>query len=129
MMESSTIIPRTTISAASDTVFRSMPVMNITANANAVHTGTPELAINADLIGKSISITRMTTSIDITRSRKNEITEFPTTFGWSVILLTVTLSGKVPVKLSRTLSTFAPKATISLSSLFSTERITAEWPL
>jgi pyrimidine operon attenuation protein/uracil phosphoribosyltransferase len=81
MIESSTIIPRTTIRAARDTVLRSIPVRNITATATAVHTGTPELAINADLIGKSISMTSITTSIDITRSLRKEITEDFTTHG------------------------------------------------
>ena len=81
IMESSTIIPSTTISAASDTVFSSILVRYITARAMAVHTGTPELAIAAERKGKSISITPMTTSMDIRRSLRNENTERPTTRG------------------------------------------------
>ena len=55
--------------------------MNITAKATAVHTGTPELAMSADFMGNSIIITRITTNIEITRSRRNENTESDTTFG------------------------------------------------
>ena len=81
IMESSTIIPSTTISAARVTVLRSIFTMNITAKATAVHTGTPELAMSADFMGNSIIITRITTNIEITRSRRNENTESDTTFG------------------------------------------------
>ena len=95
MMESSTIMPSTTIRAASVTVLRSMPVRYMTARATAVHTGTPELAMSAERIGKSISITKMTTSIEMTRSRRNENTDVPTTLGWSVIRESLTLSGRV----------------------------------
>ena len=129
MMESSTIIPRTTMSAASETVLRSIPAMNITARATAVHTGTPELAIRADFIGKSISITRMTTSMEITRSLRNERTDTPTTFGWSVILLRFTLSGSPFSNSSRTASTSRPNATILLSGRISTDRMRAVFPL
>ena len=80
-------------------------------------------------MGKSISITTMTTSMDMTRSLRKDTTEAPTTFGWSVILLMLTLSGNVRENSSRTLSTFVPKATMSLSRRISTERITAERPL
>ena len=129
MTESSTIMPSTTISAASDTVFSGMSVRNIIASAIAVHTGTAELAISADFNGKSSSITAMTTSMEITRSRRKDHTELPTTLGWSVILLSVTLSGSPASNSAITLSTSFPKLTMSLSGLISIENITAGVPL
>ena len=81
MMESSTIIPSVTISAARVTVFRSICVTNITAMAMAIHTGTPELAMSAERRGKSRSITTMTTSIAISRSRRKDHTDIATTLG------------------------------------------------
>ena len=72
MMESSTIIPKTTIKEAKVTVLRSMPKRYIKAKATAVQTGTPELAIRAERIGKSISITKITTAIEISKSRRKE---------------------------------------------------------
>ena len=128
-MASSTIIPSTTISPANVTVFSPIPVRNMTARATAVQTGTPELAIRADLTGKSMSITRMTTIIDITRSRRNENTELRTSLGWSVILVIVTLSGSSCSYSSMTLSSFLPNATMSLSARISTEIIRQELPL
>ena len=81
MTESSTIIPSTTIRAASVTVLRSIPIRYMIAMAMAVQIGTPELAIRADLSGKRISITSMTTIMAITRSLTNAHTEVSTTLG------------------------------------------------
>jgi len=80
-MESSTIIPRTTIRPARVTVFSSILVRYITARDIAVMIGRPEDAINAERKGNSRSITRTTTSIDIRRSLRKDETESPTTFG------------------------------------------------
>ena len=129
MMESSTIIPSTTIRAASVTVFRFMPVRNIIPMATAVHTGTPELAIRADLTGNSRSITKITTSIEMTRSLRNDHTEVPTTLGWSVTFDTLTLSGSVAPNSARTSSTSLPNATMLLSGRISTDIIRAGYPL
>ena len=129
MMESSTIMPSTTIRAARVTVFTSMPTKNIIARAMAVHTGTPELAMRADLMGNIITITSMTTSIDISRSLTKENTEVATTRGWSLTLLRVTLSGRVEEYSPRTLSTSLPKATMLLSGRISTLIIRQERPL
>ena len=129
MMESSTIIPSTTIRAARVTVFRSRPTRYITATATAVHTGTPELAMRADLSGKSISITKITTSMEMTRSRRKENTESSTTFGWLVIWLTLTLSGSSARNASRVAPSSFPKATILFSGSISTEMIMVPWPL
>ena len=129
MMESSTIIPSTTIRPASVTVFSPIPVRYMTARAIAVHTGTPELAISAERIGESMSITRITTNIEISRSLRKENTEFLTSFGWSVMRVSVTLSGMSCSNSARTLSSFLPKATMSLSERISTEMIRAELPL
>ena len=47
--------------------------------------GSPELAIRAVRKGKSISMTAMTTTMEMSRSRRKELTERCTTLGWSVI--------------------------------------------
>ena len=81
MTESSTIIPSTTMSAARVTVLRSIPIRYMMAMAMIVQIGTPELAIRADLSGKRISMTRITTIIAITRSLTNAHTDVSTTLG------------------------------------------------
>ena len=83
--ESSTIMPSTKMSAASVTVFSSIPVKYISPSAIAIHTGTPVLATRAVRRGKSMSMTRITTTIEMSMSRRKEETEASTTFGWSVI--------------------------------------------
>ena len=115
MMESSTIMPSTAISAARETTLTCMPVTYIAASATAMHTGTPELAISADRIGKSSSITRITTSMAIKRSRMNDMTERCTTLGWSVIRVMWRDSGAVAENSFRTASTSRPKSTMLLS--------------
>ena len=83
------------MSAASVTVLRGIPVMYITAIATAIHTGTPELAMRADRMGNSISITTMTTSMDMRRSLRKLHTLVPTTWGWSLTRVMSTPSGSV----------------------------------
>ena len=73
--ESSTIIPNTTISAANVTVLSSIPVRNINPKHTAMQTGTPVELTNAVLRGNSTNITKITTIIENTKSRKNDITE------------------------------------------------------
>ena len=128
-MESSTIIPSTTIRAARETVFRHIPKRYIQARAIAVQTGTPEDAMSAERMGKSRSITRITTSIDISKSLRKDQTESPTTFGWSVMRETFRLSGASDIKSASTLSTSFPNATILLSGRISMESTRAVWPL
>ena len=94
-----------------------------------MHTGTPDDAISALLIGKSSIITRITTNIEIIKSLMNDHTESPTTLGWSVIRVMLTLSGASLRNSPITLSTSFPKATILFSGLISTDRITALRPL
>ena len=67
--------------AASVTVFKSIPMRYMMAMATIVQIGTPELAIRADLNGKRISMTRITTIMAITRSLTNAHTDVSTTFG------------------------------------------------
>ena len=112
-MESSTIIPSTTMRAARVTVFRGIPIRNIAARATAVQTGTPEEATAALLKGKSRSITKMTTRMEIKRSRRKLSTEVRTTRGWSVTRVSETLAGNSDSNCLSILSTSAPKATIS----------------
>ena len=85
MTLSSTIIPKTKIRAASVTVFNSIPVTNISPIQIAVQTGRPVAAMRAVRNGKNISMTAITTRIEMMMSRKNDTTESFTTFGWSVI--------------------------------------------
>ena len=129
MMESSTIIPKTAISAARVTVLSSIPATYITAIVAAVQIGTPELAIRAERIGKRRSITIMTTIIEIKRSLRKSHTDCLTTFGWSVILVSLTLSGRVWENSSSTLSTFLPKEMMLFSGRIDTESIRAVLPL
>ena len=78
-------MPRTTIRAASVTVFNSMPKRYISPMLTAVQTGSPELAMSALRMGKSSSMTAMTTIMEMAKSRRNELTDFCTTLGWSVM--------------------------------------------
>ena len=128
MMESSTIMPSTTISAASVTMLTCMPVIYMTASAAAVQTGTPELAISAERIGKRSSITSTTTSMAISRSRMKFITDWWTTLGWSVIRLSRTDAGAVAENASSTRSTSCPKSTMLLSGSITTLSTSAAWP-
>ena len=77
--ESSTIMPNTTMSAASVTVFSSMPEMNISPRVTAMQTGTLEPDTKAVRSGKSSNITAITTKMENSRSRKNDITDLLTT--------------------------------------------------
>ena len=52
---------------------------------NAVQMGSPELAMRAVRKGNSSSMTTMTTIMEMSRSRRNELTDFCTTLGWSVM--------------------------------------------
>ena len=106
-----------------------MPHRYISAKATAVHTGTPEEAMRALFIGKSNIITNITTSIEMSRSRRNDHTELPTTAGWSVIRVMVTLSGKSISKAASTLSTSLPNETILLSGRILMESTKASCPL
>ena len=115
--------------AARVTVLRFIPEKYITAIVMTVHTGTPELAIIAERNGKSISITKITTSIEMTKSLMKDQTDLLTTFGWSQILVIVTLSGSSPANSSRILSTSFPNAVMSWSGRISREMTRAVCPL
>ena len=122
-------MPRTTIRAASVTVLSGMPVAYIAVIVRAVMTGRPDEAMRAERSGNSISITKMTTSMEISRSRRKAKTERLTTFGWSVTRVRVTLSGISSSKSPSTFSTLRPKATMLLWGRISTERMRQAWPL
>ena len=129
MMESSTIMPRQVIRAASVTVFRSIPVTYMMHRAMAVIMGSPDDAMRALLSGNSKSITRMTTSMEMIRSRMKLKTESPTTLGWSVILVMVTLCGSSLRKSASTRSTSRPNAVISFPGRDSSDITTQGVPL
>ena len=129
MMESSTIIPKTTINAARVTVFNGMPATNMIATATAVQTGTPDDAMRAGLRGKSMSMTRMTTMIDIIKSLRKLSTATYTIFGWSVTRVRCTLEGSSFWNDFRTFSTLYPKFTISRPSFMLTATKRVLFPL
>ena len=72
-------MPSTTMSAARVTVFSSIPKMYISPMVTAVQTGTLEPDTRAVRSGKRSSITAMTTSMEKSRSRRNDITDLLTT--------------------------------------------------
>ena len=78
-------MPSTTMRAAKVTVFNSMPQRYIIPMLNAVQMGSPELATRAVRMGKSNSMTTMTTIMEMSRSRRKLLTDFCTTLGWSVM--------------------------------------------
>ena len=101
-------MPRVVISAARVTVFKDMPVRDITAMAMAMQTGTPELAMRADRRGNSMSITKITTSMEIRRSRRKLQTLVFTTWGWSLTRMMPTSSGTLCRNSCSTFSTSSP---------------------
>ena len=120
MMELSTIMPNTTIKAASVTVFSGMPQAYMTP-----------IEIKT-LIGMEVAatiITKITTTMDTNKSRTKELTESPTTFGWSAIRRIETLSGRSRSKACNTSSTSFPYRTILWPSRISMERMIAFLPL
>ena len=92
-MELSTIIPNTTMSAANVTMFSSIPAIYIMATETNVLSGMVTAATMADRKGNSTIITRMMTAIEMSRSRRNELTLMATTLGLSAIRVMVTSSG------------------------------------
>ena len=71
--------------AAKVTVFNSMPKRYIIPMLNAVQMGSPELAMRAVRKGNSSNMTTMTTIMEMSKSRRKELTDFCTTLGWSVM--------------------------------------------
>ena len=129
MMELSTIIPNTTINAASVTVFSGMPVTYITPIEIKILIGMDVAATTAERKGNRIIITRITMMIETKRSRMKEVTDSFTTFGWSAIRRIETLSGNSSWKEASTSSTCLPYSTILFPSLISMERMIAFFPL
>ncbi len=97
-MELSTVIPSTTTSAAKVTVLRGMPNMYISPMLIKVLSGITMAATRAVRIGKSTIITRITTSMAMNRSRRNETTDSPTTSDWSIMVDIVTSSGRLVLR-------------------------------
>ena len=101
-------MPSTTMRAARVTVFNSMPKRYISPMLMAVQMGRPELATRAVRKGKRSSITTMTTIMEMSRSRRKDLTERSTTLGWSVMRYISTLSGRVSLNSASTFSTAFP---------------------
>ena len=105
-IELSTIIPNTTISAASVTMFSSIPIIYITATLTKVLSGIVMAATIAERMGNSTIITKIIISIDISRSRRKSLTLVATTLGLSAMRVTFTSSGSSSCRKSfNTLST------------------------
>ena len=108
-MELSTIIPNTTMSAASVTMLSSMPIIYMIATETKVLRGMVMAATMADRRGKSTIITRMMMTIEMSRSRRNDVMLSVTTFGLSAIRVTLTsLGSSSAAKLLSTRSTSLP---------------------
>ena len=129
MMELSTIMPNTTIKAASVTVFSGMPQAYMTPIEIKTLIGMEVAATNAERNGNNTIITKITTTMDTNKSRTKELTESPTTFGWSAIRRIETLSGRSRSKARSTSSTSFPYRTILWPSRISMERMIAFLPL
>ena len=81
------------MSAASVTMFSSMPIIYIMDTDTKVLNGIVMAATIAERKGKSTIITRIMMAIEISRSRKNDVMLNDTTFGLSAIRVTFTSSG------------------------------------
>ena len=124
-IELSTIMPRTTISAAKVTVLSGMPHRYITPTDMKVDNGMVMAATSAERNGKSSIITAMMMAIETKRSRRNEWTESPTTLAWSAMRSTETSSGSTSSMNCRsTSSTSSPYSTMLLPACISIESST-----
>lgn len=79
-IESSTIIPSTTMSAANVTVFKGMPHIYMIPTEMNVAKGIVIAATRAGRKGNKIIMTRIIITIAIINSCRKEETESPTTF-------------------------------------------------
>ena len=90
-------------------MFSSMPIIYMIATETKVLSGMVIAATMADRRGKSTIITRMMIAIEISRSRRNDVTLSVTTFGLSAMRVTFTSSGSSSAaKLLSTRSTSLP---------------------
>ena len=122
-MALSTTIPNTTISAASVTMFSSMPAINMTDTLMNVLSGMVMAATMAERNGKRTIITRMIMAIEMSKSRRKSLTLVPTTFGWSAMRVILTSSGNSDWLNSLiTLSTSLPYCTILLPGVISNDK-------
>ena len=89
----STIIPNTTIIAASVTMFSSIPIIYMIDTLTNVLSGMVMAATMAERNGKSTIMTRMMINMAMSRSRTKSRMLLLTTFGLSAIRVTFTSSG------------------------------------
>ena len=128
MMELSTIIPSTTIRAASVTVFSGMPTVYMMAIDMNMLIGIEVAATTADLKGNRIIITAITIIMAMNRSRTNEVTDSSTTLGWSAMRLMETLLGSSFSNDLSTSSTCWPYSTMLKPSRISIDRMMHLFP-
>ena len=129
-IELSTIMPSTTISAASVTVLSGMPQAYISPTEMKVERGMVMAATTAERHGKRNIITTMMMAMATNRSRRNDETESPTTFASSAMRATWTSDGSTSsVNAWSTWSTSRPYSTMLYPSRISIESSTQRWPL
>ncbi len=121
-------MPSTTISEARVTVFISIFRANMSAQVMVMVIGMLDAVIKAERMGKNISMTKITTKMATTRSRKKVYTDFPTTFGRSVIRYSCTSSGSVCWNAANCSSMRLPKVTMLFPACISTESTRAFSP-
>ena len=125
----STTMPSTTMSAASVTMFSSMPSIHMMPTEMNVLRGTVMAATMAERRGKSIIITSTMMTIEMMRSRRKSLTLSATTFGWSAMRVRLTSEGSSSAaKLLSTLSTSSPYCTMLLPGVISNDSSTQGWP-
>ena len=128
-MELSTIIPKTTISAASVTMFSSMPIIYMIATLTKVLSGMVMAATMAERMGNSTIMIRMMIAIEMSRSRRKSLTLIATTLGLSAMRVTFTSSGSSSAaKVLRTRSTSCPYCTTLLPGVISIDSSTQGCP-
>ena len=128
-MALSTIMPNTTMSAASVTMFNSMPIIYIMATETNVLSGMVIEATMAERSGKSTIMTRMMMTIEMMRSRRKLLTLSATTLGLSAMRVMVTSSGSSSAaKLLSTLSISSPYCTTLLPGVISIDNSTQGCP-
>ena len=111
--------------AASVTIFSSMPAIYMMATETKVLSGMVMAATMAERRGKSTIMTRMMMAMDMSRSRRKELTLIATTLGLSAIRVMVTSSGRSSArKASSTWSTSLPYCTTLLPGVISMESST-----
>ena len=107
-----------------------MPQAYISPMEMNVEIGMVIAATTAERHGKRTIMTAMMIAMATKRSRRNDVTESPTTFAWSAMRCTCTSSGSTSSeKRASTSSTSRPHSTMLNPGRISIESMTQRWPL